>query len=64
VSLLETLVLLDVVQVISAHDNGSSHLGRLDYSLQDSSSDGHVAGEGALLVDVVSLDGLSWGLES
>ena len=63
-SLLETLILIDVVQVVSANDDGSGHLCGLDHSLHNSSSDGNVAGEWALLVDVSSLNGLSWGLET
>jgi len=35
-----------------------------NYLLEDSASDGDVGGEGALLVDVASLDSLSGGLEA
>ena len=56
-SLLESIVLLDVMQVISSQDHSSSHFGREDYTLQDSSSDAHVRGEWALLVNISSLNG-------
>ena len=46
------LVLLDVVQVVATDDDGALHLGGLDDARQDATADGHVAGEGALLVDV------------
>ena len=52
VALLVALVLLNVVQVIHADDDGALHLGGLDDARQDAAADGHVAGEGALLVDV------------
>ena len=52
VALLVALVLLNVVQVIHADDDGALHLGGLDDARQDATADGHVAGEGALLVDV------------
>lgn len=52
VALFVTLVLLDEVQVVHAHDDGAVHLGRLDDTGQDAATDRHVAGERALLVDV------------
>jgi len=63
-TLLETTVLLDVVKVIPADDNGTLHLGGDDESLKDLSADGNISGEGALLVDVVSLDGSIGGLDA
>jgi len=64
VSLLETVVLLDVVKVITTNDDGVLHLVGLDLSLEDTATDGHVSGEGALLVNIVSVDGLLGGLDS
>jgi len=64
VTLLETTVLLDVVQVIPPHNHSTLHLRRGDKSLQDLSADRHVSSEGALLVNVVSLDGGIRGLDS
>merc|ERR1719231_2234763 len=58
VALLETVVLLDVVKVVTADDDGALHLGGLDNALEDTAADRHIAGEGALLVDIVAGDGL------
>ncbi len=63
-SLLESVVLLDVVKVISSESDGSVHFVGEDDTLEDSASDGHVRGEWALVINVVSLDGGSWGLEA
>lgn len=63
-SLLESVVLLDVVKVISAEDHSSGHLVGENDTLEDSTSDGHVGGEGALLVDVLASLGFSGGLET
>ena len=63
-SLLESVVLGDVVQVISSQDHGSGHLGGKDNTLEDSSSDGDIGGEWALVVDIVSFNCSSWGLEA
>lgn len=56
VALLVTTVLLDVLKVVTADDDGALHLGGDDETLDDAATDGHVAGEGALLVDVLSVD--------
>lgn len=64
VTLLETTVLGDVVEVVPADDDGVLHLGGDDDALQDAATDGDVAGEGALLVDVVALDGGGGGLDA
>lgn len=48
------LVLLDVMQVVAAHDDGAGHLGALHLTSQDAAADGHIAGEGALMVNVVA----------
>lgn len=63
-SLLESVVFLDVVQVISSQDYGSVHFVGKDDTLEDSTSDRHVGGEWALLVNVSSFDGGSWSLEA
>ena len=52
VTLFVTLVLLNEVQVIHAHNDGAVHLRRLDNAGQNATSDGHVTRERALLVDV------------
>ena len=78
VALLETAVLLDEVQVIATNDNGTLHFELADDSGQNSATEVYVdlqsdvldilpnadvTGEGALLVDVVTLLGGAWGLE-
>lgn len=50
VALLVTGVLGDEVEVLSADDDGSVHLGRDDGAGQDTAADGDGADEGALLV--------------
>lgn len=57
-------VLRHELQVVSAHHDGSLHLVGDDHALQDAAADRHVPSEGALLVDVVTLDGLLRGLEA
>lgn len=64
VPLLVTPVLGDKVQVVPSDDDGVGHLGRLDNSGKDSASDRDFTGEGALLVNVGTVDGLGGGLES
>ena len=64
VTLLETTVLLDVVKVITTDNNGALHLGGDDKTLEDLSTDGNISSEGALLVDVGSLDGSIGGLDA
>jgi hypothetical protein len=63
-SLLEPVVLLDVMEVISSEDNGSVHLVGENNTLKDSTTDGDVGGEWALVVNIVALNGSLWGLEA
>lgn len=63
-SLLESVILLDVMEIISSEDDGSGHFGVQHDSLQDSASDGDVGGEWALLINVSSFLGGLWGLET
>ena len=60
VPLLEPVVLLDVVQVVPPDDAGAVHLQLGDDAGQDAPADGHLAGEGALLVNVLTLASLFW----
>ncbi len=55
VSLLKTVVFLDVVQIVSPDDNRSLHLHALDDPREDASSNAHVASERTLFVDVCAL---------
>ena len=64
VSLLISAILLDIVEIISSDDDGSVHFGADAHSLQDTSSDGDIAGEGTLLVNVGGLDGVGGGVEA
>jgi len=64
VPLLKSIVLLDVVKVIPSDDTGAVHLHLDDGASQHAASDGDLPGEGTLLVDVVSIFGLSRGLEA
>lgn len=50
VTLLVTAVLGNVVEVFASDDNCTVHLGRDNTSGQDTTTDGHLSGEGALLV--------------
>lgn len=49
-ALLVSVVLGDVVEVVTTDDEGTVHLGRDDLSGQDTSTDGDESSEGALLV--------------
>ena len=63
-SLLESVILLDVMEVISSQDDGVSHLGGKDDTFTDSSSDRNVRGEWAFLVNILSLHGACWSFET
>ena len=63
-TLLVTLVLLDEVEVVAANDNAVLHLVAVDDTTDQTTTDGHVSGEGALLVDVLSIHGSDGGAES
>lgn len=58
VSFLETIILAHVVQVVASDDDGTCHFVLDDDATQDSATNGHVAGERTLLVDVCALNGL------
>ena len=64
VSLLVTVVLLQVVKVVLSHDDGLVHLGGSNNTAKDASSDAHVTSERALLIDVFSFNGSLRGLEA
>lgn len=63
-SLLESVIFLDVMEVISSQDDGSSHLGGKDDTLADSTSNGDIRSEWAFLVNISSLNGVGWGFET
>lgn len=58
VSLLESAVFADEVQVVAADDDGTLHLHFTNDTGENSASDRDHAGEGAFLVNVVTRDGL------
>jgi hypothetical protein len=62
--LLVSAVLDDVVKVIPSDNDSVLHLGGDHHTIQNSSTDGNIAGEGALLVDKVGLDGTVGSLDS
>ncbi len=64
VSLLVTVVLLDVVQVFTTDDDGAFHLGGNDLTSKNTTTDGNVSSEGTLLINVSTSDGFLRGLES
>ncbi len=64
VSLLETVVFGYIVEVVTAHNDGPLHLGGHNNSSQDTTSNAHITSEGALLINVLSLDGGLGGLVS
>lgn len=58
-SLLESVVFPDVVQVITADDDGPLHLHFLDNPSKDTSTNRNVSSEGAFLVNVVTVNSLN-----
>jgi hypothetical protein len=64
VSFFISIVFGDIVEVISSDDDGSLHFGGDADTLEDSSSDGDVACEGAFLIDVGGFDGFLGSSES
>lgn len=64
VALLKAVVLSDVVEVVSADDDGPLHLHLGHHARQDPPSDGDVTSKRAFLVNVGALDGLLRCLEA
>jgi hypothetical protein len=64
VTLLKSVVLLDEMEVITSDDNGSLHLVGNNNTLEDFASDGDITGEGAFVIDVVTVNGGLGGLET
>jgi len=60
VTLLESVELLDVVQVVASDDDGSLHLGGDAHALQDRSTNADIPGEWALLVHEMTFLGFLW----
>jgi hypothetical protein len=64
VALLETVVFADVVEIVTTDDDSALHLGRDNSSTQNTATDGNIAGEGALLVNVGASRSSLRGLEA
>lgn len=64
VTLLETVVLGDVVHVITADNESTLHLESTDNTLEDATTNGDIRGERALLVNVRTKDSGLGGLEA
>ena len=58
VSLLESVVFLDVMKVISANDQGPLHLHTLYNASEKTATNTYINGEGAFLVNVGSFNSL------
>lgn len=58
VTLLKSVVFRQIVQIVAANDDGPLHLHLLHYTGQNATTNRHVAGEWALLVDVGAFNGL------
>jgi small subunit ribosomal protein S11e len=63
-SLLESVVFTDVVEIVASKNNGVLHLVRDAHSLEDSASNRHISGEWALFINILTINSLLWGLES
>lgn len=64
VALLKSSVLRDVLEVVTTNDDGPFHLVGHDHALKDTTTNGNIAREGALLIYVGIGDGSLWGLKS
>lgn len=58
VTLLETTVFAHIVQIVTTNDDGTLHLQLLDDSVQDTSTDANITGEGAFVIDIGAFDSL------
>jgi len=58
VTLFKSVVFLDVVQVVATDDNSPLHLHLLDDTSQNTTTDGDISSEWALLIDVGAFDSL------
>lgn len=64
VSALVSVVLGNVVKVFTTDDDGTLHLCRDHTSRQDTTTNGNKSGPGALLVDVLTVNGSTGSLEA
>ena len=64
VSLLISLVLSNIVKVVSSDNDGVLHFCWGDHSSDDSSSDWDVSGEGTFLIYIGTTNSIVWGVEA
>lgn len=64
VSLFETVVFSNVVQVVTTNNNGSLHFVRYNDTTEDTSTNADVSSEWALLVNISSVDSFRGSLEA
>lgn len=57
-SLLKTIVLLDIMEIISSNDECPLHFDTLHGSSQDAASDAHIASKWTLLINICAINGL------
>lgn len=62
--LLETIVFPNIMKIVPSDNNSTLHLYLDNGTTKDATPDRDIASEWALLVDVFTLDGLTWRLES
>ena len=63
-SLLISLVLSNIVKVVSSDNDGVLHLGRGHHSSDDSASDTDITSEGTFLIYISSTNSIIGGVES
>jgi len=63
VPFLEPIVFLNIMQIVPSDDNCSLHLHFLHHARQNPTSNGYVASEWTLLVEVSAIGRLSWNFE-
>lgn len=63
-SLLKTVVLADVMQVVPSDDDGPLHLHLGHHTGENPASDGHVSSEGAFLINISAINSFSGGFEA
>lgn len=64
VPLLVPVILWNIMQIVAPNNDGALHLGGDDDTSENTATNGDVAGEGTLCVNVGALDGFAWGLEA
>ena len=64
VSLLISLVLSNIVKVVSSDNDGVLHLSRGNHSSDDSTSDTDITSEGTFLIYIGTTNSIVWGVEA